>query len=241
MTRLLIVALLGTASFAAAPLHAQAGGGLVDMTVEQLRPEIDRRYQEALQATQTPGIIGANDMRYTMASEAKIACGIAIGYLKSNTRDRETIERCDFAYQHMQATPPPETPPPLPEPSVPAVPPSGCAVASPIIIFFDWNAATPLGDAQTFIDAAKQGVDNCGWARLNVVGFTDKSGTDAYNLGLSDRRATNIGQMLEAAGIPGSSITTKGLGESNPKVNTVDGVREPTNRRVEITPEGGAQ
>nr|MDP9415782.1 flagellar motor protein MotB [Pseudomonadota bacterium] len=36
-------------------------------------------------------------------------------------------------------------------------------------------------------------------------------------------------------GVPDGAITTEAFGESRPLVETADGVREPQNRRVEIT------
>ena len=40
---------------------------------------------------------------------------------------------------------------------------------------------------------------------------------------------------LAGRGIPDGAITTQAFGESRPLVETADGVREPQNRRVEIT------
>ncbi|MGQ0661750.1 OmpA family protein, partial [Sphingosinicella sp.] len=52
---------------------------------------------------------------------------------------------------------------------------------------------------------------------------------------LSQRRANNVATYLEGRGVPRASISTEAFGESRPLVETADGVREPQNRRVEIT------
>jgi outer membrane protein OmpA-like peptidoglycan-associated protein len=64
---------------------------------------------------------------------------------------------------------------------------------------------------------------------------TDKSGPDDYNVKLSQRRADATKAYLAGKGVPDTAITTEAFGESRPLVETADGVREPQNRRVEIT------
>jgi len=70
--------------------------------------------------------------------------------------------------------------------------------------------------------------------RIGVTGHADRSGSDAYNMALSLRRANAVKDQLVREGIPASAITVVGRGESQPLVQTADGVREPQNRRVEI-------
>ena len=74
----------------------------------------------------------------------------------------------------------------------------------------------------------------CGWSGLTLAGHADKSGPDAYNVRLSERRVKNIADKLVAAGLPGGALQTQAFGESMPAVQTEDGVREPLNRRVEV-------
>jgi OOP family OmpA-OmpF porin len=47
--------------------------------------------------------------------------------------------------------------------------------------------------------------------------------------------------VLQADGIAAAAITTKGYGKSAPKIDTAEGVREPMNRRVEISAGGTNQ
>ena len=69
---------------------------------------------------------------------------------------------------------------------------------------------------------------------ISITGYTDRSGTDAYNLKLSERRADAARAALIAAGIPADAITTAWKGESENAVPTADGVKEQANRRDEI-------
>jgi outer membrane protein OmpA-like peptidoglycan-associated protein len=70
---------------------------------------------------------------------------------------------------------------------------------------------------------------------VDVYGYTDSQGPDDYNQALSQRRANNVAAKLSAAGVGSDAISIKAYGESSPAVQTPDGVREPLNRRVEIT------
>jgi hypothetical protein len=71
-------------------------------------------------------------------------------------------------------------------------------------------------------------------ARVTATGHTDTSGTEAYNMALSLRRANAVKDALVRLGVPAAAITTVGRGEQGLLVQTGDGVREPQNRRVEI-------
>jgi outer membrane protein OmpA-like peptidoglycan-associated protein len=67
-----------------------------------------------------------------------------------------------------------------------------------------------------------------------LAGHADKSGSPQYNVGLSQRRNASVRAYLESRGIPGGVIGSEAFGETAPRVNTADGVREPQNRRVEV-------
>jgi outer membrane protein OmpA-like peptidoglycan-associated protein len=69
---------------------------------------------------------------------------------------------------------------------------------------------------------------------IEIQGHTDNTGTDSYNLGLSERRAGSVAAYLKSNGIRSARITTKGYGESAPKYSndTEDGRSQ--NRRVEF-------
>ena len=63
----------------------------------------------------------------------------------------------------------------------------------------------------------------------------DRSGSNAYNNALSLKRAASVKTALVKDGIADKAITTTGKGEEDPLVQTADGVREPQNRRVQIS------
>ncbi len=124
------------------------------------------------------------------------------------------------------AAPPPPSPVPVAAPQQEA--------ARTYLVFFDWDRADLTDRARQIIAEAAQATTRVQVTRIEVNGYTDKSGTARYNQGLSVRRAQNVAAELVRLGVPQTSITTQGFGESRPLVQTADGVREPQNRRVEI-------
>ncbi len=206
---------------------------LTDMSVDQLRGEMRTRYDAALATSADPAVVSANNNIHTWASEAKVQCGIALGFLKSNTRDQDSLRRCDFAYNQMTRTPPP--PPPL----VPPPPPvNNCPPEVASTFFFDWDSTVAPAEAPQSVAFMAENQARCGWSAFTVVGHTDRSGSDAYNEGLAMRRARVIADMMIAAGIPTGTIAVSGMGERQPRVQTMDCERTPENRRVEVEVNG---
>ena len=90
-------------------------------------------------------------------------------------------------------------------------------------------------EAAATLDSAVSAYSSCNSVPIMVAGYADRSGSDQYNQGLSERRGAAVQAYLVSRGLPSGSISTRGFGETNPRVPTADGVRELQNRRVEIT------
>lgn len=70
---------------------------------------------------------------------------------------------------------------------------------------------------------------------VEVAGHTDSSGSDAYNQGLSERRANSVAQYLRSQKINSQRLITVGMGESMPVADNATSSGKQANRRVEIT------
>jgi outer membrane protein OmpA-like peptidoglycan-associated protein len=70
---------------------------------------------------------------------------------------------------------------------------------------------------------------------VEVAGHTDSTGSDSHNLGLSQRRATTVGEYLYTQGIMDQRIISIGLGEHHPIADNETAEGRQLNRRVEIT------
>jgi outer membrane protein OmpA-like peptidoglycan-associated protein len=76
--------------------------------------------------------------------------------------------------------------------------------------------------------------------RLVVEGHTDSLGSDAFNMTLSENRASSVRDFLVQQGIVTSSITSNGLGESRPVATNETAAGRRQNRRVELIVSGEA-
>jgi OOP family OmpA-OmpF porin len=119
-------------------------------------------------------------------------------------------------------------PPPAPPPPPPA------AAAPSFMVFFDWDRSNLSEQALNTIRQAAGAYKTKGNARITATGHTDTSGSDAYNMALSLRRANTVKDALVQNGVPATAISVIGRGEAGLLVKTGDNVREPQNRRVEI-------
>ena len=139
---------------------------------------------------------------------------------------------------------PPPPPPPAPVEAAPPPPPPPAPVVQcspgPFIVFFEWDKSDITPEAGSILDNAVTQYQNCGNAQVMLAGHADKSGSPKYNVGLSQRRADAVKAYLSSHAIPDGVITTQAFGESRPRVDTADGVREVQNRRVEVTYGPGA-
>ena len=127
----------------------------------------------------------------------------------------------------------PTPPPPVAAP--PAPPPAAVAPQKQVfIVFFEFDKSSLTADGKKVVDAAAAAFKS-GKSGVAIAGYTDLAGTQQYNLALSKRRADTVKAALVRDGIPAAAIDAKWFGKQNPRVPTADGVREPQNRRVEIT------
>lgn len=69
---------------------------------------------------------------------------------------------------------------------------------------------------------------------IDVYGHTDSTGADAYNQGLSERRAQSVADYLSMRGVQPVRIATRGFGETQPIADNSTPEGQAANRRVEI-------
>jgi OOP family OmpA-OmpF porin len=101
-------------------------------------------------------------------------------------------------------------------------------------INFDFDKANIKPEAEPVLDAAAEVLKENPDVNVRVGGHTDSVGTDAYNQGLSERRAKAVQDYLAKHGVDASRLTAVGFGESQPVADnkTADGRAQ--NRRVTL-------
>jgi outer membrane protein OmpA-like peptidoglycan-associated protein len=119
----------------------------------------------------------------------------------------------------------------------PAAAPVGADRATPLHrfqLYFDLDSTTLDAAAQRILEGVVGNALMIRPVRIIVAGHADRSGVDAYNQRLSQRRAAAVVGALVRSGIPAELIETTALGEQAPAVRTGDGTAHRHNRRVEI-------
>jgi OOP family OmpA-OmpF porin len=114
----------------------------------------------------------------------------------------------------------------------------GCEIVGAVVIEvtadnFDFDSAKlKPGMMSTLDDVAAKA--KASGASLVVIGHTDSTGPEAYNQGLSERRAEAAANYLMEQGVSGSNITISGMGESQPVADNSTREGRAMNRRVEV-------
>jgi outer membrane protein OmpA-like peptidoglycan-associated protein len=124
--------------------------------------------------------------------------------------------------------------PPAPPPPLPPAPPPPPAQNKVFLVFFDWDKYNITPEGERIIQLAAQQYKAGGAVKIQVNGYTDTTGSFAYNQRLSERRANAVASRLAALGVAKSDMAVVGHSFNDLRVPTPLGVREPQNRRVEI-------
>jgi outer membrane protein OmpA-like peptidoglycan-associated protein len=130
-----------------------------------------------------------------------------------------------------------EEPPPAPAPApAPRAEPRGEPMAEKIVlrgVNFDFDKSNIRPDAAVILDEAVRILSGSS-SPVSIEGHTDWIGTDAYNQGLSERRANAVQAYLIEHGISPSRLSTSGYGESRPIASNETREGRALNRRVEL-------
>lgn len=111
-------------------------------------------------------------------------------------------------------------------------------VEATVLFFGETTRLTPgqeailarlVGDLKSLQDAAQRAGRRF---QIRILGHTDRTGTLEYNLKLSQQRADETRNLLEAQGVPSERLLTQGLGTSEPVRPNLTPAEEIQNRRV---------
>lgn len=142
---------------------------------------------------------------------------------------------------------PAPAPAPKPEPAAlapaaePAPTPAPAPAPAPLRLVlddvnFDFDKASLRPEAYSKLDAAAESLKEWGDGKVEVAGHTDSIGSEAYNMGLSLRRAESVRNYLVNKGIPSDRLVIRGYGESQPVADNATAEGRFQNRRVELHP-----
>ncbi len=151
------------------------------------------------------------------------------------------LDKGGYGTEVEQGGSPPTEPKPLPEgeimglfgPALSAEPDLGERFVS-FILYFESDTIKLTDQSTKMLPEIVNAIKRRKITEIYLVGHTDRLGTEAYNMGLSSRRATYVRDLLVSKGIASKAMVVSYHGEAMPAVPTEDEVPEPRNRRVEI-------
>jgi outer membrane protein OmpA-like peptidoglycan-associated protein len=104
----------------------------------------------------------------------------------------------------------------------------------PSNVTFATNEASVQPQFRATLDQVADVLKNYNQTYIDVYGHTDSTGSDSYNLSLSQRRATSVADYLTSRGVQSARLGTRGFGETQPVASNDTEEGKAANRRVEI-------
>ncbi len=172
-----------------------------------------------------PGVAGLSatlEYRFLGLGTAKNSDTVSSGSITIHTANKynddynhSILVGVRYAFNTPEPPPPPPVIAPVPAP----------APARTYLVFFDWDRADLTDRARQIVAEAAQASTRVQTTRIEVQGNADRSGTPAYNQGLSLRRAQTVAAELVRLGVPRTAIDIQAFGDTRPLVPTAPGVR----------------
>ena len=101
-------------------------------------------------------------------------------------------------------------------------------------LLYDFDSDVVRDDAKINLRELGASLTKYPNTELLIIGHTDQLGSNAYNQGLSERRANAAATYLVSQGVSGSRMGTRGLGETEPVATNETEAGRQANRRVEV-------
>ena len=101
-------------------------------------------------------------------------------------------------------------------------------------VSFSTNSAAIKPELRGVLDPFASSLHDDPNARIEIIGHTDSTGSEAVNNPLSEERAQSVRDYLAARGVASSRIQTVGRGEREPVADNGTDAGRARNRRVEI-------
>ena len=206
---------------------AEAGIGLLTglgrqdgSTRVQLRTEAKYRMEWASAHT-----FGVKD-----PSGVVLGVGVQMNFGAPDDRPPKVVTKEVVHEVQVQPPPPPPPPPPLPPP------PKGDIVLHGVTFAKDSDELVP--QAEGVLDTTINSLKPYPNLTIEVRGYADSTGSQAYNLKLTQRRAETVMHYMQSHGLT-NSMSAKGFGKENPIADNATRDGRLANRRVELHITGG--
>jgi outer membrane protein OmpA-like peptidoglycan-associated protein len=210
---------------------AEAGIGLLTglgrqdgSTRVQLRTEAKYRMEFA-----SPETFGVRD-----PSGLVLGLGVQMNFGAPDDRPPKIVTKEVVREVQVPAPAPPPPPPPPPPPLPP--PPKGDIRLQGVTFAKDSAELTP--QSETVLDTTIASLKPYPHLQIEVRGYADNTGSQAYNLRLTQRRAESVMHYMQSHGLT-NPLDAKGFGKDDPIADNSTREGRLANRRVELHITGG--
>lgn len=101
-------------------------------------------------------------------------------------------------------------------------------------VYFAFDSSELTAEEKARLDRSMLVVQHFSALQLGLQGFTDKRGSNTYNLALAERRVNAVRQYLIERGLDANRIALQPIGEALPQIGADDDTARAVNRRVEL-------
>jgi peptidoglycan-associated lipoprotein len=116
----------------------------------------------------------------------------------------------------------------------PGMLPGDTALVRDTIVYFDFDTARIRPEFSEMLAAHARRLSGTPSLAVRLEGHADERGSREYNIGLGERRAQAVRQVLMLQGVGAAQITTVSYGEERPADRGSDETAWERNRRVEL-------
>ena len=102
------------------------------------------------------------------------------------------------------------------------------------VIYFEFDSSEVRAQDQDLVAAHAMKLNDSSYGSVRLEGHADERGSREYNIGLGERRAQAVRQLLMIQGVSASQIQTVSFGEERPDALGSDESDYARNRRVVI-------
>ncbi|MGJ8668828.1 MAG: OmpA family protein [Oceanococcus sp.] len=111
---------------------------------------------------------------------------------------------------------------------------NGCPVPETVVIYFAFDSAELNSAAQAALDRVAANLVNRNFVVAIANGHADSTGTEEYNMSLSERRANAVATYMASKGVEAGQVRQRAYGETRPAASGDTEIGRAKNRRVEI-------
>ena len=111
----------------------------------------------------------------------------------------------------------------------------GCPLKSSIVlegVTFETNSAILTADSRAPLNEVADGLTKHPRLKVELQGYTDSTGSDKYNVILSDKRANSVREYLISQNVQPEQLSAKGFGKADPVASNATPAGRAKNRRV---------